>query len=531
WTKFRQFQCFDQSQLIEYRQKNVFGIFGSDSPIVYKKYQNLPPHYSLAIQLDILLYKNTDDKKSKFDYVQIYFDSTLDSTFQIYNQKGFQICQADKIFTYDKKFIHFGDSIKRIHSNFTHTNENFVLQFRSKVANEKIGNGFGIKNIYISIDTCHESCLSCNGPTETDCLTCPQGLPLLQILKDKIIGNACNCDGYVKNNQCLTECDLTKEVIVQNGNYKICVENKCADANCINCENNQCILCEEPYFISLGKCVKECPYNSLVDNKLCIDSAKIPKHGEYLLQALFGQYFASGELGRAEIVLEGFNQQQFKMCNDVWLLGGPFVGVGNRNKDIFIRKKLKAKRAFYQINVGYKYYVIDDTKLLIKTCLGNENCDFNNNIQFTEKAQQSCAHYGKQAELFNYYKEFDFRGKLAESLNEFFIQVVVESQIIKSIPEANTQFFGFRELYVVIEYCDDNCKTCSNADKCDDCQNGYYLLGNQCVDKCPENYIEQNQQCVSCDESFKCKRCITEGYKQCSKCNKMLNILSNFCPK
>lgn len=51
---------------------NILGIFGKEAPKVHKIYQNLPPHYSLSLRLNLVLYA---DVSKESDFVMITLDS------------------------------------------------------------------------------------------------------------------------------------------------------------------------------------------------------------------------------------------------------------------------------------------------------------------------------------------------------------------------------------------------------------------------------------------------------------------------
>ncbi len=36
------------------------GIYGGETPLLSKKYENLPPHWSLSVRLNLLLYGSVD---------------------------------------------------------------------------------------------------------------------------------------------------------------------------------------------------------------------------------------------------------------------------------------------------------------------------------------------------------------------------------------------------------------------------------------------------------------------------------------
>ena len=68
------------------------------------------------------------------------------------------------------------------------------------------------------------------------------------------------------------------------------------------------------------------------------------------------------------------------------------------------------------------------------------------------------------------------------------------------------------------DYCKENCKVCENTNSCNECYNGYYLKGNECVDQCGNGYVtdESNKKCIPCSSS--CTQCKLEDTQCCSSC-------------
>ncbi len=56
------------------------------------------------------------------------------------------------------------------------------------------------------------------------------------------------------------------------------------------------------------------------------------------------------------------------------------------------------------------------------------------------------------------------------------------------------------------EQCQDPCVTCKNLTSCLTCKEKFYLLNDQCVEKCPNGYYTNNKQCLQCNPI--CDTCI-----------------------
>jgi hypothetical protein len=59
---------------IDYSGRSFYGMFGK-SEIAEKTFVSLPPHWSLSVRFDILLFSSFDP--SPFDYVRVKLDSSL----------------------------------------------------------------------------------------------------------------------------------------------------------------------------------------------------------------------------------------------------------------------------------------------------------------------------------------------------------------------------------------------------------------------------------------------------------------------
>lgn len=105
------------------------------------------------------------------------------------------------------------------------------------------------KSYFVQGDNCLKCdpvCLTCNGPTETSCLTCPENTFL------------------AKNNTCVAKCPEGQVGV--NGK---CIS--CEDINCKECgENRKCKTCKDPFVLSNNTCKHECPESQYPDeNKKC----------------------------------------------------------------------------------------------------------------------------------------------------------------------------------------------------------------------------------------------------------------------
>ncbi|KAL4476414.1 hypothetical protein ABPG74_010147, partial [Tetrahymena malaccensis] len=120
-----------------------------------KTYNNLPPHWSLSIRFDLVLYGPIDNNLG--DYIQINLDGVQD-TISKGPFDGLNIC-SNLLFNWNDELILY-------FKNITHSSSSVTVQF---IPQEGILNqawkGFLFKNYYLYLDTCHYSCATCSGPT------------------------------------------------------------------------------------------------------------------------------------------------------------------------------------------------------------------------------------------------------------------------------------------------------------------------------------------------------------------------------
>lgn len=65
----------------------------------------------------------------------------------------------------------------------------------------------GLRNIELHLYKCHDTCVTCSGPTKFDCRTCPKdGIKIRKT-------NECRCPlfNYIENGECKPACSRGKE--------------------------------------------------------------------------------------------------------------------------------------------------------------------------------------------------------------------------------------------------------------------------------------------------------------------------------
>ena len=159
---------------------------------------------------------------------------------------------------------------------------------------------------------CHHSCLSCDGPTEKDCTSCPGQLSLGEDGTCSIRSPSSCQDGTYFDHRKLEchSCHVTcakcsgkesTQCTLCNGSYTLINDGRCVDTRqlqncgpghylnpsslectpcpslCANCSGDTtCLSClESHYLLSNGTCVESCPEHTVTDNStnVCLDTA------------------------------------------------------------------------------------------------------------------------------------------------------------------------------------------------------------------------------------------------------------------
>lgn len=66
--------------------------------------------------------------------------------------------------------------------------------------------------------------------------------------------------------------------------------------------------------------------------------------------------------------------------------------------------------------------------------------------------------------------------------------------------------------------CGKDCRHCIDNEQCTQCIRGFTVEDGECVDLCPDGYLDENDQCTPCDEN--CKSCeLIDGSLECKVCD------------
>ncbi|EAR90508.3 zinc finger lsd1 subclass family protein (macronuclear) [Tetrahymena thermophila SB210] len=475
WSPNTISQC-QTGALTEFSNQNVMGFFGLGSNTSTKTFTNIPPHWSLSIRFDLLLYQSLDSS----DYVYVKINGNIDAYQKDNPDNGYFRCISTNVFFFDEVVLYY--------RNFTHSDSSISVTLFSQTDEAISNEGFGFNNFYLYVDTCHDSCSTCTGPTATQCLTCPTNS-----IQN---GNKCICNnGYsAQNNQCIQIC---QSGYTKDSTGKICVQDFCSNTTCDTCQNGLCISCKSGFYLLNGQCVSSCPSYSTQSGQQCMDIISQTQYGGYLLKSMFNTYF-----GESEIIGSGLNAIGFlgnintssraltTVCNGKTILGGAYLS----SKNSLIQAKFNSLQPHRSVTIGYTLYKIDawnqeyvqlivDGDLITVTIRNMFDGGVNlcGKIQYNDqiiKVSQKFSHSKNSLEL-----------NISSGLNS----------------DPFTESYGIRELFILVDYCSPNCLQCDNQG-CNKCQQGLYLYNYQCVLTCPDSFVtDANKICQPCD--FSCYNC------------------------
>ncbi|EAR87584.2 hypothetical protein TTHERM_00070910 (macronuclear) [Tetrahymena thermophila SB210] len=386
---------------------------------------------------------------------------------------------------------------------------------------------------------CNVVCLTCNGSSSTNCLT---------------------CTNYLDVNTCVSQCSVGKYA------YSLTKSCKPCDPNCYACniQATNCIQCSAPNFLDNSKCSPNCSagkYGDTTDRvcKVCPNNCTNCLSGSlsdctgcsqgYFLTIL-NTTLISGTCGLS--CASGFwTDTTYNQCKPCFSNCATCNPPGTQNSC------LTCNANFYltvQSSCDAKCpdrFFPDTTNLVCKPC--HSTC-----LQCTNSSNQNCTKCDtgrylllittKEGSCYincpdSYYNDGvsnsclscfggcrtcsgPLSNQCAACLPGFYFY---NNQCIKNCPDgtyANTQA-------LVCEECNLTCKTCNGPldNNCASCGGTRYMLNNQCISNCPDgqyNDIPTNT-CKNCDPT--CNTCYGGQPNQCETCtnSRFLNTNTHTC--
>ncbi|CAK81878.1 unnamed protein product (macronuclear) [Paramecium tetraurelia] len=476
---------------------------------IKKTFTNLQPHYSLQVSLDIL-YREYWSGISNFvniiiDSQIIYTDSSI-TTSNFNTPNDYCKTNAFLIFLYNQQLTTLRKSI-------SHSNANLQLEIKSSfqcslLSLYTVCEKLLVKNVVLSPQLCHFTCLTCTGPNNNDCLTCPNGTTQ---------NGKCLCQiGYsAYNYQCVQTCPQYYKT--QNQECQL----NCS-LNCQNCVGQKCNTCESGYILHMGQCVTACPKSSTLQSSVCVDYSEQSAFGSQYI----GKYFDSLDidlLSQINAFTFTFNPafskltgQIFSTYNNQYLLGG--YGVWSNGQ---FTTEFNGLPAHNKIRIYLTAWFIDNwtnQQFMIKL---DGNTIYQVSYQ-PAKAINNLFYLGAKDYIENINLSVDHTSNSA--------QLTFQATLSVSSFQAS---LALSNIYILIDYCDNNCDVCSNT-QCTTCKSPYQLIHNKCglCDSsnfrnndcsCQTGYYDDNvdQQCQKCKQE--CETCLDAT--SCTQCKLGSNLI------
>jgi len=150
WTLSTITKC-NTTVYLDFSGNNFVGLFTANSAET-KTFTGLPPHWSLSLRMDIILYGSFDTD----EFVYLYVDGVQKGKYTKTTSDTLSLCNY-----YKTKL-----EILVLHRvNVTHTSSQAEIKFTSSTSKATTKEGAGFKNFFLYVDTCDVSCLTCSGPT------------------------------------------------------------------------------------------------------------------------------------------------------------------------------------------------------------------------------------------------------------------------------------------------------------------------------------------------------------------------------
>ncbi|KAL4465829.1 hypothetical protein ABPG74_004066 [Tetrahymena malaccensis] len=475
------------------------------------------PHYQRSIRADIIYMYSGDSKAT----VTIKSDDQAQTVVQVNSSNNniqYTRLQVDCTQNPDKSYNEDLDQFYRGSWTYLKQSSNVIkLAFDSTCPEDYNISQFRISGIQVNINPCHPSCQSCDGPLESNCLSCAISQGASGPVKGK-----CTCNDPTSVFQfgiCQKSCDSTKFLFENN---KICI----LIPNCLQNIDSQCQKCKIGFYLADGQCFIDCPagYQQMPNNICQYKNANLI--GKKYISGLLQRDFSMISVANLGVVMSNYLQQNsqtslYSRCNQINFLGGFFIN--QMNSTITFPE---ITNVYKQVSVSFQYIFVDyetsgNSGVFVEVIVGSQSVK--SEIQTDSSSSSNICGLSKKDIVGFYSNNF----QLPKSSN-FIIKITnsnKSSNINSSSSSRNAHaYFGMREIDVFGFDCSvDFCSSCSGA-TCSQCIDGYYLQANSCQ-KC-------GALCATCNSSAECKSCkpkfVLNPQKQCV-CNDGYYFSNNDC--
>ena len=395
-----------------------------------------------------------------------------------------------------------------------------------------------------SCQRCHHSCLSCDGPNETNCTDCPGQLSLEngacilrspsscptgkyfdhRALECRSCHTSCmNCtgkerkdcivcrDGYILTNS--SECVISDEdedsllTSCESGNYLDTSNGTThctpCPSTCTNCTDGlTCTACVTGHYLtSSGHCVTDCPQHTIADSEagLCADTSC----HEVCLTCFGSDINQCVTCAEGSLFYQNTCLQQ--ACPDQTFLVANSSCQECHDSCTSCTGPLSSD-CLSCSNTTYFY---------LGQCLAS--CPSNTFPSGTdcEPCPSDCVHCSSSS--------------VCTSCSKGYLLMESSGVCVNKCPDGYVRHVASH----TCKQCLDNCKECSDLTSCERCEESfvYYAPNRSCLSHCPDGYYKKNNHCFECQSP--CSSCKSE--KECILCgrgsamDKMTNICTPCC--
>ncbi|KRX02562.1 Insulin-like growth factor binding protein, N-terminal [Pseudocohnilembus persalinus] len=463
---------------------------------IIKKTYNLPPHYIVyfSANLNIVYELEPDDKTYIIiDGVTYFYISGVDGA----NLRDIG-CDGQDSNRYYYPIAY----------EIPHTASTVEILFQAIMTINPIAasqEGFVFRDIYVEVEACHDTCLTCDGKTRYDCLTCPTGADLI----NNNSGTSCFCqEGYYAFEwECHTTCPTGYTGDDVN---RVCIKN-CVDfcASCSGIFESLCDVCETGYYNLNGNCVDRCPFFTNIVGTDCIDVDYTTYDNPETLSLDLVNKRASHGMVRSDgwsfNHQETFYGKQFTniahtVCDDRILLGGfNLLRYSICKPYCILEKSVYNLTPHYGLRLKFQFWAGNDWQgETLKVIINRRTVVYTISHTHVASTQDiSCGRWDDyNSNDYIYDIELD---EIAHTSSALSLQFQWEQ----------TQYLyqawaGFRDIQIVLMKCPDECEACENASGCTEC-----IVSRTGVPACeePDYGFFDDDQVIYGQCAYKCSSC------------------------
>ena len=350
---------------------------------------------------------------------------------------------------------------------------------------------------------CVSPCLTCDGPTNSSCLSCVGGYYLLL----NLCYSVCPTTYYPNVNQCtacVTPCSTCSSYSVclscTNNTYlygSACVSNCGTGMNIIN--NSICAFCDVSCKTCLSSNASACTS--------CYSGAFLNQNTLTCSSACPVGFFTDSSTGNGLCVAclaPCGNCSSAAFClscldNNTFLVNGSCTGCSS------------------------PCLTCSGLRTNCTSCYSNST----NPYLYGSTCNSGC--------LFGYYPDASFTCRICTSPCSSCTNASTSACLtcLSGYLQLNNTCYlvcpsGYYANATICTICVSNCQTCSSSSTCLSCVTNFYLYGSNCLSSCPNGAALINgTTCEYCNST--CKTCLTSNTTACTSCNPTTYLNSNLC--